>query len=1080
MSTIIDKRIAVRVTNTTESPYLIKKHTQIAEFSVVTPEQSKHIKPVDMAILSMIPQDDPDMTAYLNELLRTNKSEQQDNTFWFPTPENPGKPEEHTPIQAKILKELNELKEREKLNPQERTESRNKFLKRFDWTDTLLTEMEKQAIENILVEYHDIFARHRMDIGMNTEFKVKLIPKDDKAVYSQSLPMPIHLKEDLIGELALMHKYGIITVLPFSQYASPIFAQRKPNGKLRLLVDLRKINSLIADDYTNNNHPVSTLSDAAQHLAGKSLFCKLDCSQAYHCLQMADQRSVEMLAFNFASRTFAYKRLAQGLSRSVSAFSSFMREYLDPVVKADQCAQYVDDIGIAANNATDLTRNIRAVFKCIRQAGLKLTIEKCHFGVRQVEFLGRTISPGGISPQARKIQNFLAKLRFPKSKKALQRYLGLVNYYRNYIPRMAEKLNPFYKLLKTEVPINITSDLKETFDSVNTALSNACELALKQPIPGKQLVLMTDASFRSAGYALMIEDNPDQKIQSKRKTYAPVAFGSKIFSPAQLKMSIYSKEFLAIYMAFLEFAHILWEATKPTIVLTDNKSVTRFFQTKAIPPALWNACDYVLQFNFKIAHIAGSVNTAADFLSRLELKVTEKICLKIREDIQTTPIEVTTSSSDVADEEHIFFTHADDAKESEEQTLERKQQSRQNAKQWAANEELPALKTSVKEFTKIDGNTTSYSMNSIKTTARIRVEQDVDLVLKNLKLKILGQPFDEVLIMTDSRYKHYKTNEDRIFLKDGLMYRKYFGETGSVKYYQSLIPKQLVKEVLRSLHGEFGKHPGIFKTITACREKYYFPKMAQLIREWVISCEQCIRESRIDPRLTRLPLQNPNEHITAPEDAIQTDLVPELPPSGGYENIVTAMDVFSRYLFAYPTANQDAKTIAKVLINIMTKHAYLPTTLISDKGTAFTSHVIKEVAGVLGVTLKHAITKHAQTIGLLERSHASIKKALKIETGERRSLWHKYINIAVLNYNTTYHTSIGCEPSRVFHGRIAYNILDLKLGIRPQQQPIPTSQIAQEVLEQTEMIYQDVRKNTMQAYIKYKAYYDKKANASKL
>ena len=746
-----------------------------------------------------------------------------------------------------------------------------------------------------------------------------------------------------------------------------------------------------------------------------------------------------------------------------------MREYLEPVVKADECAQYVDDIGIAANNATDLTRNIRAVFKCIRQAGLKLTIEKCHFGVRQVEFLGRTISPEGISPQARKIQNFLAKLRFPKSKKALQRYLGFVNYYGNYIPRMAEKLNPFHKLLKTEVPINITSDMKETFDSVNTALSNACELALKQPIPGKQLVLMTDASFRSAGYALMIEDNPDQKIQSKRKTYAPVAFGSKIFSPAQLKMSIYSKEFLAIYMAFLEFAQILWEATKPTIVLTDNKSVTRFFQTKAIPPALWNACDYVLQFNFKKTHIAGSVNTAADFLSRLELKVTEKICLKIREDIQTTPIEVTTSSSDVADEEHIFFTHADDAKESEEQTLERKQQSRQNAKPWAANEELPALKTSVKEFTKIDGNTTSYSMNSIKATARIRVEQDIDLVLKSLKLKTLGQPFDEVLIMTDSRYKHYKKNEDRIILKDGLLYRKYFGETGSVRYYQILIPKQLVKEVLRSLHGEFGKHPGIFKTKIACREKYYFPKMAQLIREWVISCEQCIRESRIDPSLTRPPLQNPNEHITPPEDAIQIDLVRELPPSGGYENILTAMDVFSRFLFAYPTANQDAKTIAKVLINIMTKHAYLPTTLISDKGTAFTSHVIKEVAGVLRVTLKHATTKHAQTIGLLERSHASIKKALKIETGERRSLWHKYINIAVLIYNTSYHTSIGCEPSRVFHGRIPYNILDLKLGIRPQQQPIPTSQIAQDILEQTEMIYQDVRRNTMQAYIKYKA-----------
>ena len=493
-----------------------------------------------------------------------------------------------------------------------------------------------------------------------------------------------------------MHKYGIITVLPFSKYGSPIFAQRKPNGKLRLLVDFRKINTLRADDYTNNNHPVSTSSDAAQHLIGKSLFCKLDCSQAYHCFQMADQRSLEMLAFNFASRTFAYRRLAQGLSRSVSAFSSFMREYLHPVVKADQCAQYVDDIGIAANNATDLTRNIRAVFKCIRNAGLKLTIEKCYFGVRQVELLGRNISSEGVLPQSHKIQNFLNKLMFLKSRKALQRYLGFVNYYRNFIPRMAEKLNPFYKHLKTKIPINITSELKETFDSVNKALSDACQLALKQPIPGKQLVLLTDASFRSAGYALMVEDKPDQKIPSKRKTYAPVAFGSKVFSPAELKMSIYSKEFLAIYMAFLEFAHILWETSKPTIVLTDNKSVTRFFQTKAIPPFLWNACDYVLQFNFKIEYIAGSVSTAADFLSRLDLKVTEKIHLKIREDVQTTPIEVSTSFSDVADEEQFFFTQTDSQDETEGKILQRKEQSQRKAAGWVVNQEQSSMKPSIK------------------------------------------------------------------------------------------------------------------------------------------------------------------------------------------------------------------------------------------------------------------------------------------------------------------------------------------------------------------------------------------------
>ena len=183
------------------------------------------------------------------------------------------------------------------------------------------------------------------------------------------------------------------------------------------MVDLRRINNLISVDYINNNHPVSTLTDAAQHMAGKRLFCKLDCSQAYHCLQMADQRSIEMLAFNFASRTFANRRLAQGLSRALSVFSSSMREYLDKVIKADQCAQYVDDIGIAANNAIQLINNRRATFECIRTAGLKLTKHKCHFGAKEIDFLGRTITPEGVRPQRPRVQNFLEKKKFPKSKK---------------------------------------------------------------------------------------------------------------------------------------------------------------------------------------------------------------------------------------------------------------------------------------------------------------------------------------------------------------------------------------------------------------------------------------------------------------------------------------------------------------------------------------------------------------------------------------------------------------------------------------------------------------------------------------
>ena len=224
-----------------------------------------------------------------------------------------------------------------------------------------------------------------------------------------------------------------------------------------------------------------------------------------------------MLAFNFASRTIAYRRLAQGLSRALSAFSRFMREYLDKVIRADQCAQYVDDIGIAAKDADHLIANLRATFKCIQEAGLKLTMHKCHFGAKEIDFLGRTKIAQGVKPQTQNVQNFLEKTNFPKSRKASQRYLGFLKYYRNYVPRLSERLAPFYKMLKSDEKVLVSNELVQQFEEINRALDKCCDLALQQPIPNKQIALMTDASFGAAGYAVLIEDDPSQNFTSIRK-----------------------------------------------------------------------------------------------------------------------------------------------------------------------------------------------------------------------------------------------------------------------------------------------------------------------------------------------------------------------------------------------------------------------------------------------------------------------------------------------------------------------------------------------------------------------------------
>ena len=241
-----------------------------------------------------------------------------------------------------------------------------------------------------------------------------------------------------------------------------------------------------------------------------------------------------------------------------------------------------------------------------------------------------------------------------------------------------------------------------------------------------------------------------------------------------------------------------------------------------------------------------------------------------------------------------------------------------------------------------------------------------------------------------------------------------------------------------------------------------------------------MQTKRTDNRLLTPPLINTSKLAMGPGDALQMDIVPFNELSNGYTVIVTAMDIYSRYLFTYCVTKIDAKTIARALVDIMTRHAYLPTTMITDEGTQFLSEVKADTTRVLGIQLRHATTKHAQTIGILERCHASLKEALKISTGERRTMWHQFVPTATLNYNTTYLSALGCKPSTVFHGRVPYNVLDLKFGLKSSQNKDPTTDVGEESVQKTRMIHDSLSKHLLHSYIRHKQYYDKKASAHPL
>ena len=163
----------------------------------------------------------------------------------------------------------------------------------------------------------------------------------------------------------------------------------------------------------------------------------------------------------------------------------------------------------------------------------------------------------------------------PRTVKQVKRLIGFTQFFRMFIPELGQKLIPFYALLKQDTNFTITDSHHEALQTLKDDLLRATEQTLRLAMPHQQYVILCVASYHGAGFVLMIQDyTKDAKLQ---KTFAPVSFGSKVFTKPQLELSIYCKEFLALYYALETFAHYIWGAKHPVVVFTDNKSLSHFF-----------------------------------------------------------------------------------------------------------------------------------------------------------------------------------------------------------------------------------------------------------------------------------------------------------------------------------------------------------------------------------------------------------------------------------------------------------------------------------------------------------------------
>ena len=271
--------------------------------------------------------------------------------------------------------------------------------------------------------------------------------------------------------------------------------------------------------------------------------------------------------------------------------------------------------------------------------------------------------------------------------------------------------------------------------------------------------------------------------------------------------------------------------------------------------------------------------------------------------------------------------------------------------------------------------------------------------------------------------QNYHKQLRRLLIENNTLYRKFFHHTGKNQTIikQLVVPKHLREELLYRIHNSKLKgHIGITKTTLEFRKKYYFPGFNEFLIVYINNCLSCLQAKSPKHETLTPPLNPVSSNTSFPCDLLQVDFVGQLPKSGGYSYIITAMDVFSKYMFAQAVTSPSAEVIAKILMQWFLRHSYIPLAILTDKGSAFTSQLLSELAKMLEIKINHAILKHAQTIGLLERSHGPLKRYFRIYENQVKHDWHKFVDLAVFQHNTSFHTVLGCPPSLIFHGNLIY------------------------------------------------------------
>lgn len=869
------------------------------------------------------------------------------------------------------------------------TQETQKFLSSFDMSH--LSEADTLELKTFLTNNRDVFAMTVAEMGCTDLVTHKIEMTDPTPFKERSRPIPPSAYDELRTHLSELLSAGIIEKSK-SSFCSNIVRAKKKDGTLRMCIDFRTLNSRSKTDAYNLPRP-EILIDCIQ---GAKFMASLDLFSGYHQILM-DAKSREYTAFSVGNLGFyQYRKMPFGLHGSPGCFQRLMDTVLEDLVMKI-CCVFIDDIFVFSDTKEGLYKNLALVFDRLRKANLTLKPKKCSFFMKEVEFLGYTISAEGVKCSKKHLEA-VATWPEPKNVAEVQSFLGFTGFYRRMIAGYANIAQPLFKLIRGAKPNpdGVRVKLKDKGSAAKRrkkkrydyvawewgseqiiAFNKLKDCLMSEPILcypdySKPFIVHCDASRKGLGAVLLQEQEGKQRV---------VAYASRSVSSAEKNYTVHKLEFLALkWSVTSKFQHYLY-GNKFT-VFTDHNPLVYVCSSARLDAAGHRWLSELAGFDFEIRYKPGKANADADGLSRRpHVEMEQQQCTKV-------------ISPEVFKELCNLISGDND---------------------YSGLAESLGVSPTVCHSLKV-----SYPV-SVDWSHEQSQDGDVrkvrSLVSKGHK------PTERQRKMHTPVAMRLLSHWDTLTVEKDVLYK--VSKFGSEVRKRLVIPKQRQAECLRMIHDDLG-HLGRDKTMSVAQDRFFWIGLSRDIEDKVRKCKRCICAK--SPHLPeRAPMVSIN--TTRPMELVCIDFMSLESSRGGYENILVVTDHFTRYAFACPTRNQEAKTVAKILMDQYFVHYGIPERLHSDQAANFQGRVITHLCSMLGIEKSRTTTYHPQGNGTTERFNSTLISMLKTLDPSQKVNWKEYVGSLVHAYNCTRNDSTGYSPFYLMFGRTPRLPIDIFLGI---------------------------------------------------